>query len=263
MLDHGGYRELSLLLTSSENHSSQTMALDSFCLLVSALPHFTNHTPPPMPAPPTQYCRYVDSDLCPFDLTLVVLTNRIPVHRHVMIGASNVFRVMLEGPYKEGRVNEVTLNTHPTAFTALVHHLYGCTWKCPRVDHTLVTSTDRPHPLTTPTDCTQQLISSIAYDTHSPLDTAHCLRVMVIAGQYLLDELSTLCQHAAVQYVLPSNVVEMFYLSRMHQCHCLSESCLRVVMAMGEARRDVLRDLLTSYVSNDVLNMFKMFITIS
>ncbi len=255
MLDHGGYQELCSLLISTDE-CLQTRALDSLSLLVLSLPHFINHTPPPTHPPPSQYCRYMDSDLCPFDLTLVVLTNKIPVHRHVMSGASDVFHVMLNGPYREGCCSEVQLvHNHPSAFIGLVHHLYGCSWECPRVD--------KPHPLTTSTDPTEQLITSIACETPVPMATAHCLRVMVIAGQFLVDELTILCQHAAVQHVLPSNVVEMFYLSQMHQCHCLSESCLHIVMAMKEGRRDVLRDLITSSVSDDVLNMFKLFITIS
>ena len=259
MLTYGGYQELCALGTTEG--PLQSMALDSLLELAANLPHFTHHKPPPTQLPPTKYCRYMDSDLFPFDLTLVIIggrTARIPVHRRIMIESSDVFSVMLEGPYREGRSNEVTLQgTAPSTFLALVHHLYGCGWLCP---HSPPQGTQDP-PLES--YGTHELIECIGSASTEPLAATHCLSVMVCAGQYLLNHLSTLCQHAAVRYVLPSNVVDMFCLSRMHECYCLSESCLRVVMAMGELRRDVFRNLITSYVGNDVLNMFKMFLNIS
>lgn len=258
MLSYGGFQEICEL--AGPESELQSLALDSLLELVARIPHL-QHTPlPPTPPPSHSHCRHMDSDHLPFDLTLVIsdceVTASVQVHREVLAQASDMFRVMLEGPYSEARSNKVTLrDTPPLAFVGVVHHLYGCSWQCPKaLLHPTINDKSQP--------CSNEsLITSIAGDSS---EAAHCLRVLSCAGKYLLSELSTLCQHtAAVQYVLPSNVVEMFYFARLHECYCLSESCIRLVMTMGESRSEVFSNMISSYVGDEVLSMLKMFLSIA
>ena len=219
-------------------------------------------------------CRYLDTDHYPFDLTIVVHgpeggVARVPVHKSILIESSDVFRVMLHGEYSEAASSEVLLkDLPPLAFVSLIHHLYGCGWLCVDVfNHPLL---DVPH---VPTDglstlVTRHILKSIT--SHHPcveesVRAEHCLLTLMCARRFLLQELSTLCQHAAVQFVTPSNVVDMFLFSRIHKCYCLSESCIRVVMAMNhcQLRTDVFRDLVMSCEGEAVLGMLRLFITMA
>lgn len=218
-------------------------------------------------------CRYMDTDHYPFDLTIMVHgpewgVARVPVHKSVLIESSDVFRVMLQGEYSEAASNEVSLKDLPLiAFISLVHYLYGCGWQCGDVfNHPLFGG---PH---LPTDglstlATRHIIKSIT-SHHNPcveerVQSEHCLLTLVCARRFLLPELSIVCQHAAAQFVTPCNVVDMFLFARIHECYCLSESCIRVVMAMDhcQLRTNVFRDLVMSCEGEAVLGMIRLFIT--
>ena len=265
MLSYGGFEELSQLATT--NGDLQTMALDSLLTLALNTQQFNNdHSVTTQPSPVT-HCRYVDSDHYPFDLTVVVCDDRgcaasVPVHRQVLIEASDVFQVMLEGGYREGTQDEITLrDIPPLAFVSVVHHLYGCGWQCPQVyTHTVLELPPKQQERSLSMDLIDSVTDSVL-EGHN--DAVHCLSVMVCAGRFLLSDLSTLCQHEAVRFMLPSNIVEMLYFAGMHECYCLSESCVRVVMTMGELRKDVFRDLVMSYVGETVLSMLRLFLTMT
>lgn len=217
-------------------------------------------------------CRYLDIDHCPFDLTVVVHgpeggVARVPVHKSVLIESSDVFRVMLQGSYSEAASTKVLLkDLPPSAFVSLVHYLYGCGWQCKDiVKHPLSQST---HTFADglATLATRGILKAIT--SNSPVgeeqteELEHCLWVLVCARRFLLTELSILCQHAAVKFIAPTNVIDMFYFARIHECYCLSESCVRVVLAMHycQLRTEVFKDLLMSCEGEAVVDMIRLFV---
>ena len=240
------------------------------------------------------FCRYHDSDHCPFDLTMVVSgdsTARFSVHRSILIESSNVFRVMLSGHYREAHCNEVCVQeVPPLAFMSLLHHIYGCGWLCPVVmenaqqntqERDLVAGDKTTTSKSSPDNCLEvshegqegpptvyttsaTMIEGVCCCTRDYRIAAHCLQVLACAGRFLLPTLMAQCEHHfAASLLSPSNVVPVFHFSRLHQCCCLAESCLHCVLAMphSELRSEVFAELLASSEGTSVLGMIEVLLT--
>ena len=202
------------------------------------LPHYTYIAE----APNKVFCRYHDSDHCPFDLTIVVSSNhttvQVPVHRSILSESSDVFSVMLSGHYKEALCSEVYIReVPPLAFMSLLHHIYGCGWHCPVVveevlksesvnnDCELVTTThsrdcsssddagssnlgvntealEESFTASAVDAATEVMIKEVSRCTRDHQSAAHCLQVLTCAGQFLLPQLMAQCQHHFAAFLL-------------------------------------------------------------
>lgn len=223
------------------------------------------------------YCRYLDTDHHPFDLTMMLHAPsgglvELPVHRSTLIEESDVFRVMLSGHYKESSCGEVHIHSiSPCGFLSVVHHIYGCGWQCKTVllkifkekEVEREKSSIQADILSEATGILLKEITECCSDSEEALKTEHCLQVLVCAGRFLLPELVTLCEHAVVKYILPANIVPMFHFAQLHQCLCLAESCIRALVALphSQLRTGLLRDLVSSNEGEAALQIIFLFLT--
>ena len=226
------------------------------------------------------YCRYMDTDFHPFDLTIILHSSlghtvRVQAHKSTLIEESDVFRVMLAGSYKESSCGEVHLHSiSPCGFLAVLHHMYGCGWPCKKVLHAVANRWGREDGSTMEEDSQQDLLSlttdallheivSACQDMEDADRTEHCLQVLACAGRFLLPDLITLCEHAAAKALEPGNVVAMFHFAQLHQCFCLAESCIRALVSIPclQVRTDVFRELLTSAEGEAALQIILLFLT--
>lgn len=232
------------------------------------------------PSQTSNHCRFIDTDHYPFDLTIVIHTPageflNLQVHRSTLTEESDVFRVMLGGHYKESSSKEIHIHSVSFhGFLSLIHFIYGCGWQCRSVcsqaskmvqtDVTLAecSSSDPTY------EATEHLLNYIMSPCKNKKEAAeaeYCLQVLVCAGRFLLPELITLCEHAAVNYLFPANIVAMFNFSQLHQCFCLGESCIRalVVLPHSKLRTDICRELLGSPEAEAALQIILLFLTAS
>ncbi len=228
-----------------------------------------------------QFCRYMDSDHHPFDLTLVIDGTPRPLlfqaHTSVLAEESDVFKVMLGGHYKESSSSEVHIQSVPACgFVAMIHHMYGCKWNCNHIRTKLSTLSRARSPITTGRSsssdvifaATNQLLASITVNCRcedEALECEVCLQTMVCAGRFLLPDLIATCEHTAVKYITHGNVVGMFNLSQLHQCFCLAESCIRYILLMphSELRTFTFGDLLASPEAQEALFILRMLLSFS
>jgi len=229
-----------------------------------------------------EYCRYMDSDQRPFDLTLVVDTPlgeklHIQVHKSILAEESDVFKVMLSGHYKESSSGEVAIHSVPIRGVVLmIHYLYGCGWKCSHIQSNLSKETLRRDVLSSDPSsssdviyaATEHLLDVITSSCDSDRDgeeLERCLQTMVCAGRFLLPDLIALCEHEADSYITPGNVAAMFNFSLLHQCFCLGESCLRFLLSMphSQLRTDTFGQLLSSPEAESALIILRLFLTMA
>lgn len=228
-------------------------------------------------------CKYRDSDHCPFDMVITVKNEgsdslSIQVHKSMLVNISDVFAVMLGGQYMESSCNEVVLHKiPPLGFLSVIHHAYGCGWQCHHVlervreaewvpvcesnieDDTF--SQERLNLSWTSDVFISQVADKCAGEREKKL-ARHCLQVLSLAGMFLLPELVMLCEHEAVNYLIPNNVSAMFRFAELHRCLCLAESCVRSVVNLhhSKERTEILRDIITSPQGETALNIIKVFL---
>lgn len=219
-------------------------------------------------------CRYLDTDFHPFDLTMILHSPsgqivKVPAHKSTLVEGSDVFRVMLAGSYKESSCCEVHIHSiSPCGFLSVLHHMYGCGWQCKEV---LIaskrgkgrTATPQPDLLSETTDILLQEIASACQDREERDRTAHCLQVLACAGRFLLPDLITHSEHAAAKALQPGNLVAMFHFAQLHQCFCLAESCIRVLVTIPhlQLRTKIFKELLTSTEGEAALQIILLFLT--
>lgn len=226
-------------------------------------------------------CRYMDTDFHPFDLTIILhspsgQTVKVQAHKSTLVEESDVFRVMLAGSYKESSCGEVHIHSiSPCGFLSVLHHMYGCGWRCKEVLNMVAASrrsegragrceggagTPQPDLLS---ETTAILLHEIASSSEDRDRTEHCLQVLACAGRFLLPDLITLSEHAAAKSLQPDNVVAMFHFAQLHQCFCLAESCIRVLVTIPhlQLRTQVFKELLTSTEAEAALHIILLFLT--
>jgi hypothetical protein len=242
------------------------------------------------------HCRYMDTDFHPFDLTLILHSPlgrevKVQAHKSTLMEESDVFRVMLAGSYKESSCGEVHIHSiSPCGFLSLLHHMYGCGWRCKEVLKMAVASWGReggwneermdsgggmgmgmeenavavqPDLLSKTTTILLGEIAAACPDKEERDRTKHCLQVLVCAGRFLLPDLVTLSEHAAAKSLQPGNVVAMFHFAQLHQCFCLAESCIRVLVTIPhlQLRTQVFKELVTSTEGDAALQIILLFLT--
>ena len=223
------------------------------------------------------YCRYLDTDHHPFDLTIVLHSStgeivKVPVHKSTLIEESDVFRAMLAGRYKESSCGEVHIHSiSPCGFLSVLHHIYGCGWQCRSVLDTISRGSggNRDKILPPPDllcETTEMLLGEITSGCEGKEEstrTEHCLQVLACAGRFLLPSLITLCEHAAAKALCPSNLVPMLHFAQLHQCFCLAESCVRALFSHPhlQLRTDLFKELITSTEREAVLQIILLFLT--
>lgn len=228
----------------------------------------------------SRYCKYMDTDHHPFDLILVLHPPsgpvlRAPVHKSTLIEHSDVFRVMLDGSYRESSGREVHIHSiSPHAFISLLHHLYGCGWQC-RAVHTRPIRTagsgsigmdEAPlhsDPLVETSGVLLRAIVSGCKDSEEGERMEYCLQVLACAGRFLLPDLMTLSEHEAARYLCAGNVVAVFNFARLHQCFCLAESCVRALVNLPHLhlRTQTFKELLTSSEGEAAIQIIHLFLT--
>lgn len=227
------------------------------------------------------HCKYHDSDHCPFDMTVLVgptdCSVQLPVHRSVLVEASDVFAVMLEGQYRESSDSEVFIRgVPPLAFKSLVHHVYGCGWLCPTVleevlhqdsedscDHMSDVESDLGDLTAAITESVIGEITSSFEFLEDSRSVRHCLQVLACAGQFLLPELCIQCERFATSYLSHVNVVPVFHFAQFHQNFYLAQRCIRCLVTMphSDVRRRVFRDLVMSSEGTAALKMVESLLT--
>ena len=223
------------------------------------------------------YCRYMDTDHNPFDLKMVLHTPlgeiiRISAHKSILVEESDVFRVMLGGNYKESSDGEVHIHSiYPGGFLSLLHHIYGCGWLCRTLlAEVFKMSEEAPMTSTLYSDILSEVTDDLLKEIVTPLlskeeviQATHCLQVLVCAGRFLFPELITLCEHAAVNYMCPPNMMAMFHFSRLHQCFCLGESCIRALVSLphSQLRTDTFREVVDSSEGEAALQIISLILT--
>lgn len=225
-------------------------------------------------SPTLSYCRYVDTDSRPFDLTVTLHSPSgqqvsVQAHKSTLTEGSDVFRVMLAGSYKESSCNEVHIHSiAPSGFLSVLHHIYGCGWQCKTVLSEASRAGDREagaHSdlLSESTDVLLRAITRACESREEGWRARHCLQVLACAGRFLLPELVTLSQHAAVKYLHPQNMVPMFHFAQLHQCFCLAESCIRALVSLPhlKLRTDVFKELLNSSEADTAIHIILLFLT--
>lgn len=222
------------------------------------------------------YCRYIDTDHRPFDLTMILHSPsgqlvRVPAHKSTLMEESDVFRVMLAGSYKESSCNEVHIySIAACGFLSVMHHIYGCGWQCKAVLDEVCRAnkkevrTLQPHSdfLSESTDVLLEAVTSACRE-EDRCRAQHCLQVLACAGRFLLPSLITLSEHAAVKYLCPENIVPMFHFARFHQCFCLAESCIHTLLGLPhlKLRTDIFKELLTSAEGEAAVHIILLFLT--
>lgn len=222
-------------------------------------------------------CRYRDYDHWPFDMVITVNNEgsdplSIQVHKSMLVELSDVFAVMLGGHYMESTSSEVLLHkVPPLAFLSVIHHTYGCGWQCPDVIERVreadmatvfdTTSQDRLNLSWTSEVLISQVTDKCVGEMKKKL-ARHCLQVLSCAGMFLLPELVTLCEHEAVNYLIPENLSAMFRFAELHWCLCLSESCVRSLVNLPHSRErtEILRDIIESPQGETALTIIKVFL---
>lgn len=223
---------------------------------------------------PQTYCRYLDTDFHPFDLTIILhspsgQTVKVLAHKSTLVEESDVFRVMLAGSYRESWCGEVHIHSiSPTGFVSMLHHMYGCGWQCSRVMGMALagtgrSETPRPDMLSETTEVLLQEIASSCQDGEERERAEHCLQVLACAGRFLLPDLITLSEHAAAKALQPGNMVAMFHFAQLHQCFCLAESCIRALVSIPQLqlRTDTFRELITSSEGDAAIHIILLFLT--
>ena len=231
--------------------------------------------------PPTEavphYCKYMDTDYHPFDLTLLLhspsgSTLRVPVHKSTLVDHSDVFRVMLDGSYRESSSGEVHIHSiSPSGFVSMLHHLYGCGWKCKAVGDQVKRTVEpcgmevavNSDLLSETSGALLDVIVSGCRDCEEGVRVEHCLQVLACAGRFLLPDLVTLTEHETVRYLCAGNVVAVFHFARLHQCFCLSESCVRILVNLPhlKLRTEIFKDLLASSEGEAAIQIILLFLT--
>lgn len=228
-----------------------------------------------------QYCKYMDTDHHPFNLTIVLhppsgAAVRVQVHKSTLVEHSDVFRVMLEGSYRESSGEEVHIHSiSPCGFLSMLHHLYGCGWKCRSVRSWLARVTEGGEgmdeegaPLHSDllSETSNVLLTAIVSgcrDREEGAKAEHCLQLLACAGRFLLPDLVTLSEHEMVRYLCAGNVVAVFHFAQLHQCFCLSESCLRTLVTLPhlQLRTEIFKQLLTSSEGEAAIQIILLFLT--
>ena len=186
---------------------------------------------PPPPPLSSSLCFYRDFDHWPFD-TSIVLDNDValPVHRRLLVEASEVFSVMFSGSYKESNDSTVRLRyVCPSSFESVVHHVYGCGFHC-----------EGRGRLVEEMDGTESYSDKLIEEIVGPINEEegqeeawHFLRVMVLANQFFIPSLLRAVQDAFLKYLSLGNVTPVFLFSQMHQCSMLSDASVRLLVSHG------------------------------
>ena len=251
---------------------------------------------PPITAGTKPFCRYHDSDHCPFDLMVHVSHSttslHLPVHRTMLAESSEVFNVMLGGQYRESQDSEIHIqDVHPIAFTSLLHYTYGCGWLCPTVLEEVLHSSDEDgqdvrknidtesgeDPALSDGDCsgtgsisistmTDSVIEKVVYSFEFLEDrqsARHCLRVLAVSSRFLFPGLCSQCEAFASAYLTPLNVVEVFHFAELHQSRYLTQHCIHCIVGLphSELRRKVFRDLVSSSEGVTAMNTLETMLT--
>ena len=221
-------------------------------------------------------------------------SQHFPIHKDVLMDASEVFRVMLGGHYLESNLSEVFLHdVYPTAFRSVLHQIYGCGWMCEYVrgemgdsvkrDTANQSDTEEPEqesmqgpPLDPSYDPSHGCSMDISEITDSVIravtagtrlqDRAvvdHTLQTLATALRFLLHDLCVLCESHAARHLSLTNMVAMFVFSQLHQSCWLAEQCVRYVVdhTPSPQRRQCLQELLSCSEGPTALDMLSRFIT--
>ena len=228
-------------------------------------------------------CRYHDSDHCPFDFVVVLSQPgagagqtsgsvvRLPVHRNVVMEASEVFRVMLGGHYLESGSSEVFLkDVHPQAFRSIVHHMYGCGWLCGKATSDLVTPSAESHDQSgDQQDCcdvTDSTIAAVSLNFDLPSEQAavsHTLRCLATASRFLLSSLCGESERQAAGLLSRATAVPLFLFSQLHQSCWLAEQSVRCVVGLPPSlpRRACLLQLAASAEGDTAMDMLQRLVS--
>lgn len=224
------------------------------------------------------YCKHLDTDHHPFDVTIILHTPaggivRVPAHQSTLVEECDVFRVMLGGSYKESLCGQVHIHSiSPCGFLSTLHHIYGCGWQCKTVldevsrrgdEEKVEASSSQSDLLSQATDTLLREIASVCGSREDGVRVEHCLQVLACGGRFLLPDLITLSEHTAVKYLCPGNLVAMFHFAQLHQCFCLAESCIHSLVSLPhlQLRTDIFRELLTSSEGEAALQIILLFLT--
>ncbi len=223
-------------------------------------------------------CRYIDTDHYPFDLTMMLHTPsgqlvKFPAHKLTLIEESDVFRVMLGGNYMESSRSEVHIHSiSPSGFLSMIHYIYGCGWQCKTLlgEVLKIEKESEEVPVSysnSISEATNVFLKEIikgCRNSDEAVGAHHCLQTLVCAGRFLFPQLITLCEHAAVKYIQPANMVAMFHFSQLHQCFCLAESCIRALVSLphSQLRTNTFRDLITSTEGEAALQILTLFLVV-
>lgn len=247
--------------------------------------------------PSSTVCHYLDSDHCPFDMTIAVSAPgsrstadqsgstledsatvvRLPVHSYVLQEASEVFKVMLGGCYLESDANEVFLrDVHPQSFKSILHHMYGCGWLCSELTQKALDECQDEHKCTDKRsrelsdyqeayDIIDSAIAAVVSHFELPREqaaVAYTLHSLVTASRFLLPKLCTQCERQAAAFLSPATVVAMFLFSQLNQSCWLSEQCVHYLLRLPPSlqRRSCLQALLGSPEGPTALDMIRKFI---
>ena len=236
--------------------------------------------PPPLssPPPPPALCHYIDTDHTPFDLVVLTTYNdckdRFPVHRSILMEASEVFRVMLGGRYQESSAEQVHLKgVVPSAFESLLHHMYGCAWDCPMLQWSrgLVPLSSGKQLELNRKQCHSEIVQAMFCSSSSSSSSSmhpaatnmtqedssmlHCLEVLACANQFFVTSLSLECESRLTLCLSPVNLVPMFLFSQLHGSERLAHSCISYLVGMScpLRQRELFKQLLQSPDSDKCL----------
>ena len=256
MLDFEGLSILIDLLTSSDHKYSAADSLLSLAYGLRALTFEDDPLSPQTPEPNhvkldcphsglgcKPRCRYRDHDHAPFDYTVTLDLGhqaegkqvQLLAHRGILMEACEVFNVMLGGHFLESRESEVYLrDVHPGAFLCLLHHIYGCGWKCREVKETWF-SEDGSHDDCSHdnhNDASSSLISAVVanYDGCAPSEIVRALCCLETASRFLMEELTEACEKEVAEYFTTETLIPIFLFSRLHVCYQLAEDCVRFLL---------------------------------
>ena len=303
MLDYNGQSVLTQLISSPSSPSLTVSAADSLLALASTArlalhrklygPRLNDITSPvcthgPISGSPSpdsgmergQTCRYQDSDHCPFDYMVILHQNgtgtsrhgsgteqlvKLPVHREVLMEASEVFSGMLGGHFIESCTSEVVLkDVDPQAFRSVLHHMYGCGWLCKEavkcLSHDL--SHDQSCDLENISDSTMAAVSSNFDLPSEHSDVMHTLRCLATASQFLLGSMCRECERHAATFLATSTVVPLFLFSQLHGSCWLAEECVRYMVGLPPSlqRRECLLELASSVEGDTALEMVERLV---